>query len=298
MGSACSSSSGAWRASSAVRNLDEDGPQRARIPPSSSSTTSRCPRRTCSASRTAASITLMHGLAEERLLAAVANTSPTAEAAFDDDDGAYIKRTGSRSVQPVAAFQNTRFKLADMRTGDRCRTGVRRPSACLQHNEGNLSAGRCGQGEALFASELEARVSRRMPAQLHGGAWLHGRVPDQPHVYTAARVSRIYAGTSGDHARDNRALARPRSPQKEQGRVGASQPLSVSASWATPWRAYLANRTDTRCSRLQPHNRREGREAWCDDNLSGAKALPVRLAAAASRRRHRLRLRRQRRRRS
>jgi acyl-CoA dehydrogenase len=94
--------------------------------------------------------------------------------------------------QTIADFQNTRFKLADMRTEldvaqafvDRCVT---------EHNRKNLTADDAAKAK-LFCSELEARVTDAC-VQLHGG---NGYMDEYPvsRMYTDARVSRIYAGSS------------------------------------------------------------------------------------------------------
>jgi acyl-CoA dehydrogenase len=132
---------------------------------------------------------MMHGLVEERLLAAVGFIA-NCEAAV----ATTLEYINDRHVfgQPVAAFQNTRFKMADMRTEidvaqafvDQCVT---------QHNEGKLSPNDAAKAK-LFTSELEGRVTDEC-LQLHGGAGYMDEYPIS-RMYTAARVSRIYAGTS------------------------------------------------------------------------------------------------------
>jgi acyl-CoA dehydrogenase len=113
-----------------------------------------------------------------------------AEAAFD----ATMEYTQERKAfgQAIADFQNTRFKLADMRTEldvsqafiDRC---------VMEHNDGKLSAEDAAKAK-LFCSELEARVTDEC-VQLHGG---NGYMDEYPvsRMYTNARISRIYAGSS------------------------------------------------------------------------------------------------------
>ena len=79
---------------------------------------------------------MMHGLVEERLLAAVGFIA-NCEAAFDTT----MEYINDREIfgQPVAAFQNTRFKMADMRTEiDVAQAFV--DQCVLQHNAGKLSA--------------------------------------------------------------------------------------------------------------------------------------------------------------
>ncbi len=132
---------------------------------------------------------LMHFLAEERLLGAVGYLA-TCNAAFDITMD-YIKERKAFG-QTIADFQNTRFKMADMRMEidiaqaflDQC---------VLEHNEGKLSADDAAKAK-LFTSELEGRVVDNC-VQLHGGA---GYMDEYPicRMYLNARVSRIYAGSS------------------------------------------------------------------------------------------------------
>jgi acyl-CoA dehydrogenase len=132
---------------------------------------------------------MMHGLVEERLLAAVGFIA-NCEAAV----ATTLEYINDRHVfgQPVAAFQNTRFKMADMRTEiDVAQAFV--DQCVVQHNEGKLSADDAAKAK-LFTSELEGRVTDEC-LQLHGGAGYMDEYPIS-RMYTAARVSRIYAGTS------------------------------------------------------------------------------------------------------
>jgi len=132
---------------------------------------------------------LMHFLAEERLLSAVGSLA-NAEAAF----AVTLEYASDRKVfgQSVAEFQVNRFKFADMRTEmdvaqafiDRC---------VMVHNDGKLTAEDAAKAK-LYATELEDRVTDQC-VQLHGG---NGYMDEYPisRMYTAARVSRIYAGSS------------------------------------------------------------------------------------------------------
>lgn len=132
---------------------------------------------------------LMHFLAEERLLGAVQYLA-AADAAF----AVTMDYVSDRKVfgQRVADFQNTRFKLADMRTNiDVAQAFV--DQCVLEHNRGELSADTAAKAK-LFASELEGTVMDEC-VQLHGGA---GYMDEYPicRMYLNARVSRIYAGSS------------------------------------------------------------------------------------------------------
>jgi len=132
---------------------------------------------------------MMHGLVEERLLAAVGFVA-NAEAAYNVTME-YIKERHAFG-QPIAAFQNTRFKMADMRTEiDVAQAFV--DQCVLQHNAGKLSAEDAAKAK-LFTSELEGRVTDEC-LQLHGGAGYMDEYPIS-RMFTAARVSRIYAGSS------------------------------------------------------------------------------------------------------
>ncbi len=94
--------------------------------------------------------------------------------------------------RPVAHFQNTRFKLAEMRTQidvaqvftDRC---------VMDHNQKKLSPEVAAEAK-LFTTELLGKVVDE-GVQLHGG-W--GYMWEYPicRMYANARIQRIFAGTS------------------------------------------------------------------------------------------------------
>jgi len=132
---------------------------------------------------------LMHFLAEERLLGAVGYLA-AAEAAFDITME-YVQERKAFG-QAIADFQNTRFRMADMRTQiDVAQAFV--DQCVVEHNRGELSADNAAKAK-LFTSELEGRVMDDC-VQLHGGA---GYMDEYPicRLYLNARVSRIYAGSS------------------------------------------------------------------------------------------------------
>ena len=132
---------------------------------------------------------LMHFLAEERLLSAVGSLA-NAEAAYELTlDYATDRKVFGRAV---ADFQVNRFKFADMRMEmDVCQAFI--DQCVMAHNDGNLTADDAAKAK-LFATELEDRVTDQC-VQLHGG---NGYMDEYPvsRMYTAARVSRIYAGSS------------------------------------------------------------------------------------------------------
>ena len=132
---------------------------------------------------------LMHFLAEERLLSAVGSMA-NAEAAF----AVTLEYANERKVfgRKIADFQVNRFKFADMRTEmDVCQAFIDR--CVMVHNEGKLTAEDAAKAK-LYATELEDRVTDHC-VQLHGGAGYMDEYPIS-RMYTAARVSRIYAGSS------------------------------------------------------------------------------------------------------
>jgi alkylation response protein AidB-like acyl-CoA dehydrogenase len=132
---------------------------------------------------------LMHFLAEERLLGAVGYLA-AADTAFDLTMD-YIRERKAFG-QAIADFQNTRFRMADMRTEiDVAQAFV--DQCVLEHNRGALTADNAAKAK-LFTSELEGRVMDTC-VQLHGGAgtWRNIAIC---RMYLNARVSRIYAGSS------------------------------------------------------------------------------------------------------
>ena len=132
---------------------------------------------------------LMHFLAEERLLGACGYLA-NAEAAFEMT----LEYVNERKAfgKTIGEFQNSRFKLADMRT--EIDIGYAFVDRCVEeHNRGKLSADDAAKAK-LWTSELEARVTDEC-VQLHGGAGYMDEYPIS-RLYLNARVSRIYAGSS------------------------------------------------------------------------------------------------------
>lgn len=132
---------------------------------------------------------MMVGLAEERLTGAVSYVA-RAERAFDVTL-AYIKDRKAFG-RPIGAFQNSRFKMAELRTQlDAAEVFVDHCTA--MHLEGKLTADLAAQAK-LLTSETEGRVVDEC-LQLHGGAGYMREYEISRH-YADARISRIYAGTS------------------------------------------------------------------------------------------------------
>ena len=132
---------------------------------------------------------LMHGLAEERLLGAVGYLG-CCEAAYDVTMD-YI-RERKLFGQALADFQNTRFQMANIRMEiDVAQAHI--DQCVIEHNAGKLTADDAAKAK-LFTSELEFRVTDTC-LQLHGG---NGYMDEYPisRMYTNARISRIYAGSS------------------------------------------------------------------------------------------------------
>ena len=132
---------------------------------------------------------LMHFLAEERLISACqAIASP--QVAFDITMDYILERKAFGKL--IGSFQNSRFKMAEMRTEiDVAQTFI--DQCVILHNQGELSADLAAEAK-LHASELESHVMDNC-VQLHGGA---GYMDEYriSHMFTDARVSRIYAGSS------------------------------------------------------------------------------------------------------
>ncbi|MGD9386701.1 MAG: acyl-CoA dehydrogenase family protein [Gammaproteobacteria bacterium] len=132
---------------------------------------------------------LMQFLAEERLIVACGCVAAAEAALAVTMD--YVKERRAFG-HAIAEFQNTRFKLAEMRTKiDAAQAFVDR--CVMDHNEGKLTAEVAAEAK-LFASELEGWVTDEC-LQLHGGA---GYMDEYriSQLYANARVSRIYAGSS------------------------------------------------------------------------------------------------------
>lgn len=128
-------------------------------------------------------------LAQERLVAAIGFMA-TAQTAFDITLD-YVKERKAFG-KPIGAFQNTRFKMASMRAElDALQTYV--DQCVLLLNAGELTAEDASAAK-LLTSELEGRVMDEC-VQLHGGA---GYMEEYriSRMYTDARISRIFAGTS------------------------------------------------------------------------------------------------------
>ena len=134
-------------------------------------------------------IYLMKGLAEERLLGAVGYLS-SAQLSFNLTLD-YVKERKAFG-KTVSAFQNTQFKLAELRTQlDFAQVYV--DQCVVAFNADQLTAVDAAKAK-LVTSELQVAAAD-LGVQLHGG---NGYMDEYPisRQYTDAKISTIYAGSS------------------------------------------------------------------------------------------------------
>jgi acyl-CoA dehydrogenase len=132
---------------------------------------------------------LAHNLVEERLTIVVQAAAQTAAAI-----NFTVKYVKDRKAfgQPVAAFQNTKFVLAD------CEADYQAVQAVTDRALELFEVGKLTPADAaaakLFTTETAGRVIDKC-LQLHGG---YGYILEYPiaRLYTDTRVSRLYGGTS------------------------------------------------------------------------------------------------------
>jgi alkylation response protein AidB-like acyl-CoA dehydrogenase len=132
---------------------------------------------------------LVTNLPQERL--SIAATAVAAARSTFDRTLAYAKERTAFG-QPIATFQNSRFRLAEMATEieigqsfvDRC---------VLALNGGELTADEAAMAK-WWCTELQGRVAD-LCLQLHGG---YGYMMEYPvaRAFTDARITRIYGGTT------------------------------------------------------------------------------------------------------
>ena len=128
-------------------------------------------------------------LTQERLVGAVSFMA-TAQTAFDLTLD-YVKERRAFG-RPIGTFQNSRFKMAQMRAElDAIQTYV--DQCVMLLNAAELTAEDASSAK-LLASEVEARVMDQC-VQLHGGAGFMDEYRIS-RMYTDARISRIFGGTS------------------------------------------------------------------------------------------------------
>ncbi|MBC8092759.1 MAG: acyl-CoA dehydrogenase family protein [Pseudonocardia sp.] len=134
-------------------------------------------------------IHLMQNLAQERLSIAVGSIAGAAQALAWTLD--YVKERKAFG-KPVAAFQNTRFELAEMDT-EVTVTQVFVDRCIREHVEGELSVSDAAKAK-WWASDVLKRVVDRC-VQLHGG---YGYMMEYPiaKAFVDSRVQAIYGGTN------------------------------------------------------------------------------------------------------
>jgi alkylation response protein AidB-like acyl-CoA dehydrogenase len=132
---------------------------------------------------------LMKELPQERLSIGIIAMAG-AQRAFDITND-YIKERKAFG-RPIANFQNTRFKMAEMKT--EIEVGWAFVDQCLsRHIKGELDAVG-GAMSKLWCSEMQGRVVDQC-LQFHGGYGFMAEY-EISHHYTDSRVQRIYGGTS------------------------------------------------------------------------------------------------------
>ena len=132
---------------------------------------------------------LVQNLPQERLSLAVAAIA--AARMVLETTLAYV-RERTAFGQPIGAFQNTRFRLADLAT--EVTVGETFVDQCvLALNRGELTAEEAAMAK-LWCTELQGRAVD-LGVQLHGG---YGYMSEFPvaTAYIDARITRIYGGTS------------------------------------------------------------------------------------------------------
>jgi len=132
---------------------------------------------------------LMEGLAEERLIAACGYLA-TARHAFDITREWTMNRKAFG--KPLAEQQNTMFKMAEI-DAELDIFQVYVDHCVSEHNAGRLNANMAAKAK-MVGSELEWRMAD-LGLQLHGG-FGYMEEAEISSIFTGARMSRIYAGSS------------------------------------------------------------------------------------------------------
>lgn len=193
------SSAGAHGVSLIVVEADRDGFRRGRnldkIGQHSSDTSElffdevRVPATNLIGQENAGFIYMMQQLPQERLSIAVIAMAG-AQRAFDITLD-YVKERKAFG-KPIMAFQNTRFKMAEMKT--ELAVGWAFLDQCLsRHIKGELDA-QGGAMSKLWTTEMQGRIADQC-LQLHGGYGFMSEY-EIAHHFTDSRVQRIYGGTS------------------------------------------------------------------------------------------------------
>ncbi|MBV1904653.1 MAG: acyl-CoA dehydrogenase family protein [Pseudomonadales bacterium] len=134
-------------------------------------------------------VLLMKGLAEERLIGSVGYLA-AAQLSWDLTAD-YVKQR-SAFGKPLAEFQNTQFKMAELRTHlDVAQIYV---DQCVKSLNENVLTPVDAAKAKFITSELQVEAAD-LGVQLHGGAGFMDEYPIS-RQYTDAKVSTIYAGSS------------------------------------------------------------------------------------------------------
>jgi alkylation response protein AidB-like acyl-CoA dehydrogenase len=114
-----------------------------------------------------------------------------AQRAFDET----VNFTKNRKAfgQPIIDFQNTRFRLAEMKTELAVGRAFLDDIIRDYLQKGELDSTRCAMAK-MWLPEMEGRIIDQC-VQLHGGAGYMDEYPVS-RLYTAARLHRIFAGTA------------------------------------------------------------------------------------------------------
>ena len=185
--------------------------------------------------------------------------------------GFYHMMHGTACIRPAGcrvpehALQDGRYAH-----GNRHSPGVRRPVRPAAQQR-QAQCGGCGQGKTVHERARGTR-DRRVPATPRR-CRLHGRVSDQPHVHGGACVADLRR-ILGDHARDHRALDRPRSAQ---GRLMKTAFVGLGVM-GYPMAGYLA----ARGHEVVVYNRNTDKaERWLEQNQGRSAATPADAADGA-----------------
>ena len=134
-------------------------------------------------------IYLMEGLPRERMTMAIGGIA-SAETALEETIEYCKQRTAFG--RPIGSFQNSRFKLAEMKT--EVEIGRVFVDHCIMlYNQGELSVERAAMAK-WWITDVQNRVIDQC-LQLHGG---YGYMKEYPiaKAYVDARAQKIYGGTS------------------------------------------------------------------------------------------------------
>ena len=132
---------------------------------------------------------LMEGLVEERLIAACGYLA-SGRRAFDITRDYVMQR--QVFGKPLSEQQNTQFRMAEM-DAELDILQVYVDYCVAEHNAGRLDANLAAKAK-MVGSEIEWRMAD-LGLQLHGG-WGYMQEFEISSIFTNARMSRIYAGSS------------------------------------------------------------------------------------------------------